>query len=58
MSEQHEATSDEAPLAGFETESISNDLRKLASRPVNEHPAVFEAIHRELHSALQDLDNV
>jgi len=49
--------SEQADVPGIAGE-VSETLSGLAERPVEEHPAVYEAVHRRLGDTLSDIDHV
>lgn len=49
--------SEPAEVSGIAGE-VSETLAGLAQRPVEEHPEVYETVHRRLGDTLSDIDHV
>jgi len=52
-----EIESEPAEVPGIAGE-VSETLSGLTERPVEEHPAVYETVHRRLGDTLSDIDHV
>lgn len=53
-----EHISEPPPAQAVASDGVQATLRTLAERPVADHPAIFESIHAELHTALAQLDEL
>jgi len=55
--EPQDAASNATQASGVAAE-VSEVLAGLSERPVDEHPDVYEAVHRRLGDTLSDVDHV